>query len=329
MKSISITLEVTTKPPKEPVNTQNKVEFWKCFNVNEPNIQQKEDRINTFFPIYLSQTIKEKIQQIRVCDSGTKEVWANNILQKTIKQKVEWWDDIKMDVENGKITYGSISFVLEFIADKYLPDIFEYSLVGFEILVKSCLQHTFEQAIETRLDGESYSSDWILTFNDELTAAFYSPPLQSEQSSDSPSTSHTSPQLPPPPSTPANGTNLSSSGSGAIQIINDFSSGLPGNSTAVMRSSGATEKVMTTAAAAPENMTHVSRTAARTLNGIDPLKALALVVTIISIVVSSLVVMEYNAEKHRYQDMEKVLLDKYEALLSQYGKLLKEQGKPE
>jgi hypothetical protein len=224
---------------------------------------------------------------------------------------LQWWNEITLKVAQKEqiapFTYESISFIIEFVADRYLPDIFEYSIKGFELLVHSCLQETFFESIERK--GADFPSIWTISPNAELTAAFYSPPSQSEPGSDS--------HCYEPYFTAATSTAIhagqryqpSSSGSGAIQIINDFSSGLPGNSTPVMRSSGATEKAMATAAAAPENMTPVSRSAVKTLNGIDPLKALALVVTIISIVVSSLVVMEYDAEKHRYQDMEKVLLD--------------------
>jgi hypothetical protein len=339
MKNITLTCEWKPKEGKEnnPALPENpdkkKEEFWGHINIKSSEIEKNEKNILESFPKKLHEKVREKILNIGVCKDKSGKEWERLILQKTTSQKLQWWNEITLKVaQNEQVSpfkYESISFIVEFVADRYLPDIFEYSIRGFELLVYSCLQETFFESIGQPNSGSDYQSIWTISPNAELIAAFYSPPSQSEPSSDSPSTSHSSPQLPPPPSTPANGTNLSSSGSGAIQIINDFSSGLPGNSNAVMRSSGVTEKVMTAAAAAPENMTPVARTAARTLNGIDPLKALALVVTIISIVVSSLVVMEYNAEKHRYQDMEKALLDKYESLLSQYGKLLEAQGKPE
>ena len=334
MKNITLTCEWKSQnqPPgiaAPTINPNKRLEFWSGFGLESSALIKKmEDSIEVNFPRVLHLKIRDKIQKIGICNAELNEKWQNLILRKTTAQKIQWWDGINLNVAKNSFDYNSLSFVIEFVTDRYLADVVEYSLDGFKLLVLSCLNDTFFESIESRPSPYHYL-DWTISPNSELTDAFYSPPSQSEPSSDSPSTSHTSPQLPPPPSTPANGTNLSSSGSGAIQIINDFSSGLPGNSNAVMRSSGVTEKVMTAAAAAPENMTPVARTAARTLNGIDPLKALALVVTIISIVVSSLVVMEYNAEKHRYQDMEKALLDKYESLLSQYGKLLEAQGKPE
>jgi hypothetical protein len=327
-KNIRITLNLTrNSDPTPPISGKNS--FWKVLDVSDgAQIEQKEGRIYKYFEIVLHRKISEKIRNIGICPNKSKEqVWVKEIIRKTIDQKVQWWNGVQINVVENSISYGSISFIIEFMGDKILPEIFEYSLEGCKLLIDSCLTDTFFESIG--IDGPSgYNSNWILEPNDEFKASFWAIPSQNEQNGDAQIPLQQQPAQPLQQS-PTPGTNLSSSGSGAIQIINDFSSGLPGSSVAMMRGNEASEKNRPAATAVAERILPDAKATVRAIGGIDPLKALALIVTILSIVVSSLIVMEYNAEKHRYLEMEKALLERYETLISKYNDLLQNRSTSE
>lgn len=322
-KNIRVTLNLISKSDSTPPISGTHI-FWKELSVSDVQVREKEDKIYNKFAVKLHQEISNKIRDIGICpDKSDKQIWVKEIIKKTIDQKIQWWNGVHINVVENSISYGSISFIIEFMGDKILPEIFEYSLEGCKLLIDSCLTDTFFESIG--INGPSdYNSYWTLEPNDEFKASFGGTSSQNEKNGEV--------QIPlqqqsaqPLQQSPTPGTNLSSSGSGAIQIINDFSSGLPGSSVAMMRGNEIAEKNRP-AAVAPtavaERILPDAKATVRAIGGIDPLKALALIVTILSIVVSSLVVMEYNAEKHRYLEMEKTLLERYETLISKYNDLL-------
>ena len=327
-KNIRITLNLTRKSDSTPPISGTHT-FWKELSVSDVQIREKENNIYNKFAVKLHQKISSKIRDIEICPNKPDEqIWFKQIIRKTIDQKIQWWNGVQINVVENSISYGSISFIIEFMGDKILPEIFEYSLEGCKLLIGSCLIDTFFDSVE--INGPSdYNSNWILEPNDEFKASFWVIPSQNEQNGDAQIPLQQQPAQPLQQS-PTSGTNLSSSGSGAIQIINDFSSGLPGSSVAMMRGNEIAEKNRPAAVAATaERILPDAKATARALGGIDPLKALALIVIILSIVVSSLVVMEYNTEKHRYMEMEKTLLERYETLISKYNELLSSRNSPE